>query len=361
MKVLCVGLAAYNITNRIDSFPVEGRKYQIQEKLENGGGFAYDVAYLLANWGVEAYISAIVGSDGYGNKIRKELEQNNVKTDYLETSYDKPTSVSFILVNKTNGASTSFDLTHEKAHIKKESWQIEPDYILGDSSEYHALITAINRFPGKESFVYAERNDLETKEICKYAKYILASLDFAATETKTKVDFKNPATLVDLYNKLLTRYPRSKIVITLGTHGALYAKDNKVCIMQGLGLTPAHASGSSNIFRAAFVYGISVGYDLEKCMRIANIAAGLSIKTFGNKSSIPPLNEVLAYYTKKFNKQEKVVPKIENEEAKPIASPPVQKPVQPKERPSQVIASPVNATNINNPGINPPANPNNGV
>ncbi len=49
MKVLCIGLAAYNITSRVDSFPVEGNKYKIHEKLENGGGFAYNAAYLLAN------------------------------------------------------------------------------------------------------------------------------------------------------------------------------------------------------------------------------------------------------------------------------------------------------------------------
>ncbi len=356
MKVLCIGLAAYNITSRIDSFPVEGNKYKIQEKLENGGGFAYDAAYLLANWGVETYISAIVGSDEYGNKIRKELEQNNVKTDFLETSYDRPTSVSLVLVNKSSGASTSFDLSYEKAHIKKESWTIEPDYILGDNSEYHAFITAINRFPNKDSFVYAEKNDLETKEICKYAKYILCSLDFATAETKVSVDFNNTNTLVELYNRLLNRYPRSKIVITLGSHGALYSSNSKICIMRGLGLTPADASGSSNIFRAAFVYGVSVGYELEKCLQIANIAAGLSVEKFGNKTSIPPLNEVLAYYTKKFAPQEYVVPSITEPEE--VVAPPTPEPEKPvvQQKPQPTQAN----TNGVNPGINPPSINDNG-
>jgi sugar/nucleoside kinase (ribokinase family) len=373
MKVLCIGLAAYNITSRIDTFPVEGNKSKIQEKLENGGGFAYDAAYLLANWGAETYISAIVGSDDYGNKIRKELEQNNVKTDFLETSYDRPTSVALVLVNKTNGSTTSFDLTYEKAHIKKEVWSIEPDYILGDSSEYHAFITAINKFPNKDSFVYAEKNDLETKEICKYAKYILGSLDFAVDETKVQVDFDNPSTLEELYNKLLNRYPRSKIVITLGTHGALFSKDNKICLMQGLGLTPADASGSSNIFRAAFVYAVSVGYDLEKCMRIANIAAGLSVQKLGNKSSIPPLNEVLAYYTKQFANQQYVVPNIDSDIITEETSQPASNEGQPESldannvqtdnpQPSPNASSesvPVENVapvgNADNPGVNPPS------
>ncbi len=256
--------------------------------------------------------------------------------------------------------STSFDLTYEKAHIKKELWSIEPDYILGDNSEYHAFITAINRFPSKDSFVYADKNDLETKEICKYAKYILGSLDFATAETKVTVDFNNPSTLVELYNKLLNRYPRSKIVITLGTHGALYSKDGKVCLMRGLGLTAADASGSSNIFRAAFVYGVGVGYDLEKCMQIANIAAGLSVEKFGNKTSIPPLNEVLAYYTKKFAPQEYAVPEISesteevNEEPESLDDTQVQS-VE-TQNPQQLTQS----VNSANPGVNPPAIQNNG-
>ena len=300
MRALCIGLTTYNITALVDSYPAEGSKNDLIDRVENGGGFAFDCSYLLAAWGVETYIASVVGNDDFGNKLKKELEQNRVKTDLLETSFDKPTMLSFVLVNKNTGATTEYHVTDEKPHLKKEDFAITPDYILGDSSEYHAFIQAVNKYPDKISLVYAHVNDLETKEICKFAKYILATRNFAEHETGIKVDFNDTNTLVNLYNNLLSRYPRSNIIITLGKDGVLYSLNGKISIIQGIDVKITDTAGASNLFRASFVYALSVGYDIEKCIRIANIAAGLSVSKVGTRISMPSLNDVLTYYTSKF-------------------------------------------------------------
>lgn len=370
MRALCFGLVSYNMTCKVDSFPEEGKTYLIQDKVESGGGFAYDCSILLASWGLETYIASVVGGDDYGNKIRKELAQSGVRLEYLETTFDKPTPTAFILVDKVNGNNTKFDIMPERAYIKKESWQVEPDYILGDSNEYHAFLTAINKYPNKDNFVFAKKDDLETKELCKYGKYILATLEFASSVTKLQVDVNNAQSLVNLYNKLLDKYPRSNIVITLGASGALYTKDKKINMIKGIDIAASDKSGSSNVFRGAFVYGVSVGYDIEKCIQIANIAAGLSVSKFGSKSSIPALNEVLAYYTKKFGNQNHATPHIQTEQTPeqiPVQTPPVVNNtpseninVQQNNQATVVQKSvqPVMGNNLNNPGINPPANNN---
>lgn len=377
MKALCFGLVSYNITGKVDNFPVEGQTYLIEDKVESGGGFAFDCSILLASWGLETYIASVVGNDTYGDRIKKELNQTGVKTEYLETTFDKQTPFSFILVDKQNGNNTKFDIMPERAFIKKEDWQVEPDYILGDCNEYHAFLTAINKYPNKDNFVFAKKDNLETRELCKYGKYILATLEFAASVTKLNVDVNSASSLVNLYNKLLDKYPRSNIVITLGASGALYTKDKQINMIKGIDVAPSDRSGSTNIFRGAFVYGVSVGYDIEKCIQIANIAAGLSVTKFGTKSSIPALNEVLAYYTKKFQNQTHVAPHITTEQDNDVNEK-VEKPVSNIKTEIKEVNSnnekqinpinnsnPVNASqnninsnlgnNINNPGINPPS------
>ena len=116
-----------------------------------------------------------------------------------------------------------------------------------------------------------------------------------------KVDFNNPTTLLDLYKKLAIKYPNSNVIITLEEHGAMYLDNNQIKVMPGLKLENIKDSnGAGAIFRAAFVAGLSRGYEIEKNIRIANIAAGLSLQKIGAKNSIPLFSDVANYYEKKF-------------------------------------------------------------
>ena len=110
MTILSIGRSSFDITCPVDEYPIEGTKYILNEKIESGGGTAANVAYMLAKWGETSYFAGVVGSDDYGTKIRKELEQVMVKMDMVENSYEYGTPVSVILVNKKNGSRTRFDV-----------------------------------------------------------------------------------------------------------------------------------------------------------------------------------------------------------------------------------------------------------
>ena len=103
MKVLCIGHTSWDMTVPVDEYPVENAKYRFNEKYSSGGGPASNAAYLLGKWGVDTIIATNVGSDDYGAKIKKEFQDVHVNTDYIETSYEKDTSFSYIMVNKKNG------------------------------------------------------------------------------------------------------------------------------------------------------------------------------------------------------------------------------------------------------------------
>ena len=51
-------------------------------------------------------------------------------------------------------------------------------------------------------------------------------------------------------------------------------------------------------FAGAFVYGLTRNLPLEKCLKIANIAAGMSVKKVGASNSIPDVEEVYKIYEK---------------------------------------------------------------
>ena len=103
MKILCIGHSSWDITVPVDEYPIENTKYRYNEKYSSGGGPASNAAYLLGKWGIDTVIASTIGSDDFGTNIKKEFQDIHVNTDYIETSYEKDTSLSFILINKNNG------------------------------------------------------------------------------------------------------------------------------------------------------------------------------------------------------------------------------------------------------------------
>lgn len=303
MKILCIGHASYDISCPVDGYPLENIKYRLNEVYEAGGGPACNGAYLLGKWGIETYFAGAVGSDDYGNKIKKELESVSVRTNFLETSYDKGTSVSFILINKQNGSRTLFNISKEYPQMKKNDFTEEPDIIYVDGHEYTATMTALNKFPNAISVIDAGRPSPEVLEICKHIKHIVCSLSFAEAVTKVKADYKNPSTLVQLYSKLKAKYPNSTVVVTLEDKGALYCIEDQIKVMPGIKVDTIDTTGAGDIFHGAYVYGLACNFSLEKTITYANIAAGLSVSRYGSRLSIPALNEVVNYYNQKFSNQ----------------------------------------------------------
>ena len=299
MKVLCIGHSSWDITVPVDDYPTENVKYRFNEKYAAGGGPAGNAAYLLGKWGVDTVIATSIGSDDYGTKIKKEFQSVNVNTDYVETSYEKDTSFSFILVNKKNGSRTVFNVTSEHLPLKKLTYEFAPDIILTDGHDYATSQSAISKYPHAISVIDAGRPVQEVIELCKYIKYIVCSKEFAESVTGLKMDFNNPQTLVNVYTKLQNKYPNSNIVITLESHGALYQVNNQIKIMPGLKCNVVDTTGAGDAFHGAFVYGLANNFDMEKVITLANIAAGLSVQKMGSRLAIPALSDVLDYYTKK--------------------------------------------------------------
>lgn len=310
MKVLCIGHACYDICSFLDEYPVENKKYEVTHKIENGGGQAANAACLLGKWGIETYLSAAVGSDAYGEKIKKELEMHRVNTSLIETNFDKETSLAQVIINKKNASRTILNLTSQdkKANVKKTEFGIEPEFLLFDGYEYQATIRSINKYPNAVSVIDAGSYTPEIIELSKYCKYIIASQDFAEGITKMKLDFSDPTSLLNVYNTVKQRYVRNELIITIGDKGIIYSLNNEIKVMPALCVNAKDTTGAGDVFHGTFMYGLVNNYDFEKNIRYSIIASGLSCAEYGGRVAIPALNNVTNYYNSKFESTQNVVP-----------------------------------------------------
>ena len=302
MTVLCIGKTRYDITCLVENFNL-GNKVLLNEGIRCGGGSASNTAFLLGKWGIESIIASNVGADDFAESIKKEFSEVNVNTNYLETNYEQGTSINLMLLNKMDKSIVSYETSFEYKPLKKYNYDFTPDIIFMDSYDYGASQNAISKYTKAISILDARVVNNETLELAKYAKYIISSLDFATSVSGLNIDVNNPKTLVELYSKLMNKYPNSEIVITLGSNGALYKANNEIKIMPGIVVDVQDINGCKDSFNGAFIYGLANGYDIERIITLSNIAGGLAARSIGARKSIPSLTEVMDEFSKKYGAQ----------------------------------------------------------
>lgn len=296
MKVLCIGHASWDISMYTEGYPKENYKYRLKNKVECPGGPALTSSLLLGKWGVDTYFSSIIGNDYYGNLIESALKKEDINTDFLIKSDNKETTKSFILVNKYNASRTVFN-TYKESESVKINYNIEPDIILMDGSHFDLSLKVINKYPNSIKVMDADKIDEKVTKLCSMSDYIVCSKEFAELITKVRIDFDNTNSFKEILNKMSELY-KGKVIITLESKGCLYKIEDKVKLMSGLKVHASDTTSAGDIFHGAFIYGLTKNLPLEKCLKIASIAAGLSVKELGSSSSIPDIMKVHSIYEK---------------------------------------------------------------
>jgi sugar/nucleoside kinase (ribokinase family) len=118
IKALSIGHASYDIYVQVDEMPKENSKSRFVNKIACGGGNAANVAYLLGKWGMSSTFAGVVGNDVLATVLKKNLKQLVLILDYIETSYDKDTTISFVVVNTKTGTRTLFNVADEYVKLR---------------------------------------------------------------------------------------------------------------------------------------------------------------------------------------------------------------------------------------------------
>lgn len=317
MKILCMGQTCFDVTAPIESFPTENNKYRLETVNKCPGGSVSNVSYLLAKWGIPNTFAGVIGNDEYGNIIKNEMNKARIDTRFIETDYTRDTSITFILANKVNGARTTFNFSKERLMLTKYKFDFTPDIIVTDGNDFLATKNTLLAYQNAISIMNASRCDNETLEISKKVKWLVCSKTFAEGVSKLHFDYNDSSSLARIYQNMKSVFNNAEIIITLEDKGALYSIDNQIRLIPGLNVPVVDSTGAGDIFLGAFVYGINQGYNIEKSIKIANIAAGLSLDKYGARTSIPDFEKVKTYFESKegtlLNDQKPQAPQINNE------------------------------------------------
>jgi ribokinase len=302
VKTLSIGHLTYDINLLLDSYPIEGSKTSTKEIINCSGGSASIVAYALAKWNMESFISGVIGYDEYGNAMRKDMEDNKVHTNYLETNYDIKTPTSYIISNKQNHNKTIITAQKDEINIKKYEYDQDIDCVIVDGHEYNASVYAFNKYAQAISILNAKTPRKVLLDFFKYAKFVVCSLEVAEAMTGIKIDFNTPITMSNAYKKITDKYPNINLLIRMEGKGCIYEINGEIKVLADIKDDTLDTTGAHDCFVAAIAYGLTNKYDLETTIRLATIASNMAKKTIGATLAIPKLSDVISFYESKFGK-----------------------------------------------------------
>jgi len=297
MKILCIGQSAYDITLPVTDYPKENKKIKIgNSKIECGGGACNNAAYLLGLWNSDVYLASSIGKDIYGERIKKELKEVNVNTDFFEEHEDIETTTSYIIANTTRGTRTIITNKDPLMKFTKlTNIDIKPDVILVDGNDYELALKTIKENSNSITIIDAGSLNEGTVSLCHHVKYVLCSNDFAREYSKIDFNYDDLDSLIKVHQKLEQDF-QNIVVITLESHGCFTKINNQYVIIPSIKVKSVDSTGAGDIFHGAFTYFIANNYSFYDSLHLANISGALSVTKIGSKPSMPTLEEVLSYH-----------------------------------------------------------------
>ncbi|MGL5123711.1 MAG: carbohydrate kinase family protein [Fusobacteriaceae bacterium] len=290
-KILCVGHSACDITYLMKEYPVENKKYKVNETKMMGGGPTGNASFLLGKYKEKVSYITTLGKDIYGELIIRELESVGVNLINSIVNDKYMTPCSMIITNIFNGSRTI--LNHRKKNKIPENYKIKykekPKFILFDGHEIELARLCLKEFKTSTTILDAGTYKEETVELASKVDYLISSEDFACEYAK--VEKLTPNNYEEVFLQL-EKLNKKILIITLGEKGCLYKKNEKIYIHPAFPTKAIDTTGAGDIFHGAFVYALSNNFEFDKTIKFSSVCASLSVEKIGGRESIPELNDI---------------------------------------------------------------------
>lgn len=293
VDVLCIGHAAYDINLPLDAYPVENSKIQVDAFFEEGGGPAANAAYLLSLWGVKCAFAGLVGNDEYGRRIIDDFKAVNTDISMMKTCDKCPTPLSVILVNRNNGSRTIINRKVGGYYLDVSGdllKELNPKLMLFDGHEPFASLKAIEVFPCAKTILDAGSLRSGTEMLYQKVDYLVASERFALAVSGLPA-LDDEETMQKCIERLYRENNRH-VVVTLGERGLIYAEKGRFNRLPAYKAKAVDTTAAGDIFHGAFAYGILMGMSFHETLKLASMAAAMSVEVSGGRRSIPSLERV---------------------------------------------------------------------
>ncbi len=285
MLVTGIGQCSWDYLGIVDRFPEQDTKPELRTWEEQGGGPVATALVTLRRFGVSARFFGVVGDDGEGAKVRDALVAEGIDADGLIVREGASTQKAFIAVERGSGKRTIFWRRATGRPIRfaelgegvlDRSDFLHLDGLMGDVSLKAA---GAARTRGIPVMLDAGRMREGIVELAARCTYVVSSEVFAR-----ELGYDDDPE--EFIKRVRTHIP-GVFTFTLGEKGSITYAGDKIIRQPAFPVEVVDTTGAGDVFHGAYIYGILNGWSIEKILRTASAAAGLSCTRLGGRAGIP--------------------------------------------------------------------------
>lgn len=285
LDVVCVGAVTLDRIAVVDRTPGEDERVVAEPFVVAGGGPAATAAVSLARLGASVGFCGVVGNDPAGRLVRRQLVDEGVDVQWLETREGVRTTESMILVSRPTGARTIITTPS----IAPESTAVPiaaSTWLHVDQTGYRPVREALDGLAGAGPLLSIDGGNpidgLDLVGVQLYAPTVSALREVVPSESLAE-SMRAAAALVP------------HVVSTNGSAGSHVLEHSEVVTVSPFAIQAVSTMGAGDVFHGALLAGIIAGRDLADAARWANAVAALSCRTLDGRSGIPTARQTQAF------------------------------------------------------------------
>lgn len=301
-KVYVLGSINIDLVVEVDYLPKAGETLKGISYFRNLGGKGANQAISAKRLGCDTVLIASVGNDPFGKEALTKLGETNIDTTKIELS-NSDTGIAFITREKEEnriilypGANHEMakekalsSITGSKGDILVAQYEIPYDIVCDGFKKAKSLGMTTILNPAPATYL--------NKDIYHYVDYLIVN------QTESEI-------LSGIYPKTLEEGLEAKnyffnegvkkLIITLGSKGAIYFDEEKVIEQKAFKVTPVDTTGAGDSFVGGITYGILNELSIDETLQLASACGAYATLKAGVFEAIGSLNDI-----KKFMEERK--------------------------------------------------------
>ena len=295
-KVIVIGSSNTDMVVRSEHLPRPGETVLGGGFMMAGGGKGANQAVAVAKMGHPVVFAAAVGKDIFGEEAVARYKSYGIDTTYIVRK-DTPSGVALILVDASAQNSISVALGANNELMLEDVMPAldiveEGDIVLLQLESPMSTVEAcIGVAAAKGARVILNPAPAAKVGAAALSKLYLITPNQTEAEILTGVEVNDEASAVKAAEALCALGVK-KVVITLGSEGALLYEDGKAEIIPARKVEAVDTTAAGDVYNGAMCAALAEGMSLRESLRFATKASAISVSRVGAQPSIPSRTEV---------------------------------------------------------------------
>jgi ribokinase len=292
MKIVVVGSLNMDLVVRLPEIPRPG------ETLLGGvfrtfpGGKGANQAVASARLGAHVTMIGCIGSDTFGQEMRKTLASEGIATEHILVHPQEATGVALIQVD-TQGhnsiavaSGANFRLTGSDVEKAMQTIGRFDALVMPLETQLETVYTAAKIASGRGAIVILNPAPAQvlTRELLELVDVLLPNEHEIALMSGVPV---HSVADVSLAVPMLLRLGAKKVVVTMGAQGAVLFDEGQELRIPACRVQAVDSTAAGDCFVGALAVGLCEGKSLLAAGEFASAAAALSVTREGAQPSLP--------------------------------------------------------------------------